>query len=356
MSMEKITKRLKIISDLQDEINKIRALVEESLESDSNYQELQDAVTKMKEETKIKKDKVMSTASVKSLQDQLKEIRDDMKDHKTALAQELADYYKESGSLDIVDDDVPLTQAFKLSDQVIGKAVEGISDLITSTGLINVDFADVKTVMKNAGSALMGVGQADGENRAERAANEAINSPLLDVDIKGSTGVLINIVGDSSLTMHEVNKAAKIISDAAHEGANIIFGANIDPAVDGIRVTVIATGFETDFSTIGVVDWTETESAEIIEQIESRYDSEIGVVDTTETLYITETQSDSSDEEDDFDIDKLREEVKKMEEVQEDKPEDNNKADKSEKNDGDKDDGKRSGQGFWSFISSKHST
>ncbi|NMB70408.1 hypothetical protein GYA27_04415 [candidate division WWE3 bacterium] len=105
MSMEKITKRLKIISDLQDEINKIRALVEESLESDSNYQELQDAVTKMKEETKIKKDKVMSTASVKSLQDQLKEIRDDMKDHKTALAQELADYYKESGSLDIVDDE-----------------------------------------------------------------------------------------------------------------------------------------------------------------------------------------------------------------------------------------------------------
>ena len=105
MSMEKITKRLKIISDLQEEINKIRALVEESLESDSNYQELQEAVSKMKEETKVKKDKVMSSSSIKSMQDQLKEIRDDMKDHKTALAQELADYYKESGSLEIVDEE-----------------------------------------------------------------------------------------------------------------------------------------------------------------------------------------------------------------------------------------------------------
>jgi len=149
--------------------------------------------------------------------------------------------------LEVVDDEVSLVDAFKLSDQVIGKAVEGISELITSTGLVNVDFADVKSIMTNAGSALMGIGEATGDNRAELAAREAISSPLLEVDIKGSTGVLINIVGDNSVKMHEVNTAAKVVSDSAHEGANIIFGANIDPDMEGIRVTVIATGFDSEF-------------------------------------------------------------------------------------------------------------
>ncbi|PJA41169.1 cell division protein FtsZ, partial [candidate division WWE3 bacterium CG_4_9_14_3_um_filter_34_6] len=114
--------------------------------------------------------------------------------------------------LSVVDPEMPLIDAFRVADEVVGKAVEGISDLISSNGLVNVDFADVRTIMQNAGSALMGIGEADGENRAEKAAKSAVNSPLLDVDIKGSTGILINIVGDSSLTMHEVNKASKIVS------------------------------------------------------------------------------------------------------------------------------------------------
>lgn len=146
--------------------------------------------------------------------------------------------------LEIVDQEVPFTEAFKLADEVIGKAVEGISDLITNTGLINVDFADVKAVMTDAGSALMGIGEAVGDGRAQRAAMEAINSPLLNVDITGSTGILLNIVGDSSLTMHEVNIAAQIVTNSSHENANIIMGSSIDPSVDGIKVTVIATGFD----------------------------------------------------------------------------------------------------------------
>lgn len=146
--------------------------------------------------------------------------------------------------LEIVDQQVPFTEAFKLADEVIGKAVEGISDLITNTGLINVDFADVKAVMTDAGSALMGIGEAVGEGRAQRAAMEAINSPLLNVDITGSTGILLNIVGDNTLTMHEVNTAAQIVTNSSHENANIIMGSSIDPNVDGIKVTVIATGFD----------------------------------------------------------------------------------------------------------------
>lgn len=253
--------------------------------------------------------------------------------------------------LEIVDEDVPMSNAFKIADEVIGKAVEGISDLITSTGLINVDFADVKTVMKNAGSALMGVGQADGENRAEKAANEAIKSPLLDVDIKGSTGVLINIVGDSSMTMHEVNKAAKIVSDAAHEGANIIFGANIDPEVDGIRVTVIATGFETDFSTsiAGSVDWVDETKPEIIDQIESRFDEE----QNSEDIDIQMSESDESTE---FDLDQLRKEVEEMEKHQSDESTEKNDEKTKDVSDekGQEEDKRKSSGGFWSFIGNKN--
>lgn len=190
--------------------------------------------------------------------------------------------------LEVADSNMPLRDAFLVADRVVGRAVEGISDLITSTGLVNVDFADVKTVMKNAGSALMGIGEANGTARAEDAAKLAINSPLLDVDIKGSTGILINIVGDETLTMHEVNEAAKIISEAAHEAANIIFGASVDPAIDGIKVTVIATGFDSDFKTIAIPDGISDE--DVLEQIDSRFDQK------------NENRSESKEEPEDYSI------------------------------------------------------
>jgi|688.fasta_scaffold01822_18 cell division protein FtsZ len=197
--------------------------------------------------------------------------------------------------LEVVDYEMPLKDAFKVADQVIGQAVEGISELITSTGLVNVDFADVKSVMKNAGSALMGIGYANGEDRAEKAAKGAVNSPLLDVDIKGCTGLLINIVGDDSLTMHEVNTAAQIISASAHEGANIIFGANIDPEVDGVKVTVIATGFDSDFRSVALPSESSTiKNEDIISQIDSRFDQ------------IQKAQASASDNDDDDNDDQTK--------------------------------------------------
>lgn len=176
--------------------------------------------------------------------------------------------------LEVVEEKTSMLDAFKIVDKVVGNAVKGISDLITSPGLINVDFADVKSIMSNAGSALMGIGSASGENRAEKAARMAINSPLLGVDIKGSTGILMNIVGDNTLTMHEVNLAAKLVSEAASENANIIFGASIDTNVDGVQVTVIATGFDTDFKSIAVpVTSSAISGKDILEQFDSRFDS-----------------------------------------------------------------------------------
>lgn len=219
--------------------------------------------------------------------------------------------------LEVVDTEVALTDAFKLSDQVIGNAVEGISDLITSTGLVNVDFADVKAIMTNAGSALMGIGESNSEKRAEEAATEAINSPLLDVDIKGSTGVLINIVGDSTITMHEVNTAAKVVSEASHEAANIIFGANIDPNVEGIKVTVIATGFDSEFKSIGLPNMVSINDEDVLSQIDSRHDSS---EDEEEEAFSEEPiagheeyESASDTDTNSFDIEKLREQVKMME-------------------------------------------
>ena len=204
--------------------------------------------------------------------------------------------------LQVVDEDVPLTEAFKLADQVIGKAVEGISDLITVTGLVKVDFAEVKTIMKNAGSALMGIGQANGDSRAEIAAKEAINSPLLEVNISGSTGVLINIVGDPSLSMHEVNTAAKVISGAAHDAANIIFGANVDKEMEGIKVTVIATGFDSDFRSVGIPEVSGVTGEEVLEQIDSRFKSRKEEV--SEKVHLNKSGVES--ESDEFDIEKFR--------------------------------------------------
>lgn len=147
--------------------------------------------------------------------------------------------------LEVVDKNMTLSEAFKMADSVLGQGVQGISDLITSPGLINVDFADVRTIMTNAGSALMGIGQATGDNRAELAARQAISSQLLEVSIEGAKGVLFNIVGGPDLGMDEVDKAAKVISAAADPDANIIFGTTIkDDMVDQIKISVIATGFD----------------------------------------------------------------------------------------------------------------
>lgn len=147
--------------------------------------------------------------------------------------------------LEVVDKMMTLQEAFKLADSVLGQGVQGISDLITMPGLINVDFADVRTIMTNAGSALMGIGQAGGENRASTAARMAIASPLLEVSIEGAKGVLFNIVGGPDLSMNEVNEAAQIIAQAAEPDANIIFGATIkEELVDMVKISVIATGFD----------------------------------------------------------------------------------------------------------------
>lgn len=148
--------------------------------------------------------------------------------------------------LAIAGEKTTLQEAFKKADEVLLQAVRGISDLITISGLINVDFADVKTIMSNKGLALMGTGAATGAHKAVEAAQNAISSPLLDeISISGATGILINITGSSNLTLYEVNEAATLIQEEAHEDANIIFGSVIDDTMgDEVRVTVIATGFE----------------------------------------------------------------------------------------------------------------
>lgn len=147
--------------------------------------------------------------------------------------------------LDVVDKKMTLVEAFKIVDSVLGQGVTGISDLITLPGLINVDFADVRAIMSNAGSALMGIGTGVGENRASAAARMAISSPLLEISVDGARGVLFNITGGPDLTMTEVDEAAKLIAAAVDTDANIIFGATIDDQmVDQIKITVIATGFD----------------------------------------------------------------------------------------------------------------
>ena len=147
--------------------------------------------------------------------------------------------------LEVAKKDLPLTEAFHVADSVLAQGVQSISDLITIPGLINVDFADVKAIMLNAGTALMGIGQGVGENRAQKAAEEAINSPLLEVNIEGARGILFNITGSNDLTMGEVNKAANIITSAADPDANIIFGATINKDMkDSVKISVIATGFD----------------------------------------------------------------------------------------------------------------
>ena len=147
--------------------------------------------------------------------------------------------------LDVVDKKLSLLEAFKVADSVLTQGVQGISDLITMPGLINVDFADVRTIMSEAGSALMGIGTGVGENRAQAAARSAIASPLLEISMDGARGVLFSITGGPDITMSDVDEAAKIIASAADPDANIIFGATVDDTMhDQIKITVIATGFD----------------------------------------------------------------------------------------------------------------
>lgn len=147
--------------------------------------------------------------------------------------------------LSLIDKKTPLTEAFTVVDDVLRQGVQGIADLITVHGMINVDFADVKAIMENAGSALMGIGYGTGENRAEEAARAAIESPLLELDIQGARGILFNITGGSDLSMFEVDAAARIITEAADPEANIIFGSVINDSYTGeMKITVVATGFD----------------------------------------------------------------------------------------------------------------
>jgi cell division protein FtsZ len=158
--------------------------------------------------------------------------------------------------LALVGQQTSMVEAFRKADSVLLNAVQGISDLMTVPGLINVDFADVRTIMSNMGRALMGTGVGEGKRRATEAAEMAISSPLLEaVSIEGATGILINITGGPDLTLHEVNEASTLIQNAAHEDANIIFGSVIDPNLsDEVRITVIATGFDRAVKTQMIVD------------------------------------------------------------------------------------------------------
>lgn len=185
--------------------------------------------------------------------------------------------------LQTIDRQTPLVEAFKVADDVLRQGVQGISDLITVHGLINLDFADVKAVMVNAGSALMGIGRASGENRAVLAAQQAIDSPLLEVSIDGARGILFNVIGGNDLSMHEINAAAEAITSAADPDANIIFGATIDDKLSGeIIITVVATGFDASY-------FGNRRSAEEIAAVQSPVSPEL----LDETSVATDTSTDS---------------------------------------------------------------
>ena len=146
--------------------------------------------------------------------------------------------------LQVVERQTSVVEAFGMADDILRQGVQGITDLITEPGLVNLDFADVRTIMRDAGSALMGIGRASGENRAAEAARTAVSSPLLEASIEGATGILLNITGGPDIGLFEVNEAAEVVTGAADQNANVIFGAVIDDSLGGeVQVTVIATGF-----------------------------------------------------------------------------------------------------------------
>jgi cell division protein FtsZ len=146
--------------------------------------------------------------------------------------------------LQVVEKRTSIVEAFQMADDILRQGVQGITDLITVPGLVNLDFADVRTIMRDAGSALMGIGAASGENRAAEAARTAVSSPLLEASVEGATGILLNVTGGSDIGLFEVNEAAEVVTSAADQNANVIFGAVINDSLgDEVRVTVIATGF-----------------------------------------------------------------------------------------------------------------
>ena len=146
--------------------------------------------------------------------------------------------------LQVVERQTSVVDAFRMADDILRQGVQGITDLITVPGIVNLDFADVRTIMRDAGSALMGIGRASGENRAAEAARIAVSSPLLEASIEGATGILLNVTGGSDIGLFEVNEAAEVVTGAADQNANVIFGAVIDDSIgDEVQVTVIATGF-----------------------------------------------------------------------------------------------------------------
>ena len=170
--------------------------------------------------------------------------------------------------LQTIDPRTPLLETFKIADDVLRQGVQGISELITEHSLINLDFADVKAIMKNAGSALMGIGRASGENRAVIAAQQAVESPLIEVKIEGARGVLFSVAGGYDMSMSEIQEAAEVITGAVSPDANIIFGASIRPELeDEIIVTVVATGFDSEY-------FNESESESISSQPETNFENE----------------------------------------------------------------------------------
>jgi len=178
--------------------------------------------------------------------------------------------------LNTVSEETTLSDAFRIADDILRQAVQGISDLITVPGVINLDFADVKTIMTGMGMALMGTGIAEGDGRAETAARKAINSPLLeDTTIQGARGILINITGNQDMTLHEVSTASRIVQEAAHPEANIIFGSVFDEAInEKLKITVIATGFEEKEEEEVLVGREKTEEEIVRPQLESAPDEE----------------------------------------------------------------------------------
>jgi len=173
--------------------------------------------------------------------------------------------------LQTIDRRTPLLETFKIADDVLRQGVQGISELITEHGLINLDFADVKAIMSNAGSALMGIGRASGDNRASQAAQQAIESPLIEVSIDGAKGVLFNVTGGYDMSMSEIQEAAEIITSAVSPDANIIFGATLKPELDDeLIITVIATGFDSAY-----FQETEQEPEEVAAPLNDRMADEV---------------------------------------------------------------------------------
>ena len=177
--------------------------------------------------------------------------------------------------LQTIDRRTPLLETFKIADDVLRQGVQGISELITEHGLINLDFADVKAIMSNAGSALMGIGRASGDNRAAQAAQQAIESPLIEVSIDGAKGVLFNVTGGYDMSMSEIQEAAEIITSAVSPDANIIFGATLKPEIeDELVITVIATGFDAAYfqETEEAGETTESDDEEVSQSVVSDVD------------------------------------------------------------------------------------